>query len=171
MTGYGMPAGRRHQALIRLCRPVRPRRPWPCTITSRWGWQRWPAWWRQQQAGAATTTGTRPAPRLSLVRNTVLGRAVARAWGCRPVVGLLNLTMPSPPCGQQLRRIVTDALSSFRRGESAALLRGNDLLAGSDVVVCDTLTGNLLKMLGPTGRRCETQGSGYGRAWGRITSA
>ncbi|HHT01402.1 MAG TPA: glycine reductase [Firmicutes bacterium] len=119
----------------------------------------------------ATTTGTTASSRvLALVRNTVLGRAVARAWGIAdPVVGLLNLDGAQSALRllQQLRENgYRMRLAASRREESAALLRGNDLLAGSaDVVVCDTLTGNLLvKMLGAygAGGLTETQGSGYG---------
>lgn len=45
-------------------------------------------------------------------------------------------------------------------------MRGNDLIrATSDVLVCDTLTGNLLIKLfsaGLSGGEMETMGSGYG---------
>ncbi len=59
---------------------------------------------------------------------------------------------------------------SFRK-DGGSVLRGNDILAGScDVVVCDSLTGNILMKLFSaynTGGQHETVGWGYGPGIGR----
>jgi betaine reductase len=126
----------------------------------------------------ATTTGTASADRVeALVLNAVSGIAAAKAFGiARPSVGFLNLDGAARALSA-LRELVTagyDAdLASSSRGD--ALLRGNDILAGSvDVVVCDSLTGNaVIKMLSAftTGGRIEVTGSGYGPAVGENAPA
>ena len=56
--------------------------------------------------------------------------------------------------------------SDSLRADGGAVMRGNDLLAGTpDVMVCDSLTGNLLiKIFASftTGGNYETLGYGYG---------
>jgi betaine reductase len=117
----------------------------------------------------ATTTGTASPDRVeALVRNAVAGVAAAKAFGVsNPAVGFLNLDGAA-----SAHRIVRElagngygiSLAPSSRGD--ALLRGNDILAGSvDVLVCDSLTGNaVMKLLAAftTGGRMEVSGSGYG---------
>jgi hypothetical protein len=117
----------------------------------------------------ATTTGTTATDRVeAMVRNAISGAAVARACGIPdPTVGLLNLD--GAASALKILKDLTAAglplrLSASGRGD--ALLRGNDILAGSvDVLVCDSLTGNaVVKLLAayPTAGVLETAGSGYG---------
>lgn len=119
----------------------------------------------------ATTTGTSSAHRVeAMVKNAIYGIVAAKAAGVKtPKVGILNLD------GARAVEIVLKNLKSkgydIEFGESAradggAVLRGNDLLMGSvDVVVTDTLTGNILMKLFSSftsGGNYETTGSGYG---------
>jgi betaine reductase len=117
----------------------------------------------------ATTTGTSSADRVeALVRNAIAGVAAAKAFGVSdPSVGFLNLDGAS----RALRAVQDLAANGYAirlagssRGDP--LLRGNDVLAGTaDVLVCDSLTGNMIvKMLAAweTGGSVEVAGSGYG---------
>ena len=119
----------------------------------------------------ATTTGTTSTNRVEgMVLNAISGIAVAKATGIKnPTVGILNLDG-----ARQVERILTEIQSNgydFRfadslRADGGAVMRGNDLLAGTpDVMVCDSLTGNLLvKTFSSftTGGNYETVGAGYG---------
>ena len=117
----------------------------------------------------ATTTGTSSSDRVeALVRNVIAGVATAKAFGVRdPAVGFLNLDGVAR-AHRIVRELATNgygiSLASSSRGD--ALLRGNDILAGSvDVLICDSLTGNaIVKLLAAftTGGRMEVSGSGYG---------
>ena len=86
-----------------------------------------------------------------------------------------RFSAPSSAC----RKAATPSTSEAACGPTeAALLRGNDLLAGAvDVCVCDTLTGNVLMKLFSafnTGGSYEALGWGYGPSvgenWGKIVS-
>jgi betaine reductase len=129
----------------------------------------------------ASCTGTSAASRgEAMLRNAIYGIAVAKATGIEdPTVGILNLDGASTirRClGRMAERGYRINFAKSMRTESGALLRGNDLLAGSvDVCVCDTLTGNLLVKLFSaysTGGGYETLGWGYGPSvgenWDRI---
>lgn len=119
----------------------------------------------------ATTTGTTSTNRVEgMVKNAVSGIAVAKACGIEnPTVGILNLDG-----ARQVERILNDIkgngyeinFSDSLRADGGAVMRGNDLLAGTpDVMVCDSLTGNLLiKIFSSftTGGNYEISGSGYG---------
>lgn len=119
----------------------------------------------------ATTTGTTATNRVEgMVKNAISGIAVAKACGIKnPTVGILNLDG-----ARQVERILKDiqnngyefAFSNSLRADGGAVMRGNDLLAGTpDVMVCDSLTGNLLiKIFSSytTGGNYEISGSGYG---------
>lgn len=119
----------------------------------------------------ATTTGTSSTDRVEgMILNAVAGLATAKACGVAdPTVGILNLDG-----GRQVEmalKKLQDQGYNFRFAESAradggAILRGNDVLLGSaDVIICDTLTGNVIvKMLAAanSGGRYETLGYGYG---------
>ncbi|MDU1411249.1 MAG: glycine/sarcosine/betaine reductase complex component C subunit alpha [Clostridium sp.] len=119
----------------------------------------------------ATTTGTTSTDRVEgMVKNAISGIAVAKACGiAKPKVGILNLDG-----ARQVERILKEvqengydmSFSDSLRADGGAVMRGNDLLAGTpDVMVCDSLTGNLLvKVFSSftTGGNYETVGSGYG---------
>ncbi len=119
----------------------------------------------------ATTTGTSSAHRVEgMVKNAVYGIIAAKAAGVeRPKVGILNVD------GARAVEIVLKNLKAkgydiefgeSERADGGAVLRGNDLLMGAvDVVVTDTLTGNLLIKLFSSftsGGKYETTGSAYG---------
>lgn len=119
----------------------------------------------------ATTTGTSSAHRVEgMVKNAIYGIIAAKADGIEnPTVGILNVD-GARAVEIALKKMV-EAGYDIRFGESqradgGAVLRGNDLLTGAvDVVVTDTLTGNLLiKMFSSftSGGSYETTGYGYG---------
>lgn len=131
----------------------------------------------------ASSTGTSSSNRVeAMVRNAIYGIAAARADGiASPTVGILNLD------GAQTVLRALQKLSeggypikfgSSMRKEGGAILRGNDLLAGSvDVCVTDTLTGNVLMKLFAawnTGGDYEALGWGYGPStgenWNKVVS-
>jgi len=119
----------------------------------------------------ATTTGTTSTNRVEgMIKNAIGGIATAKAVGIsNPTVGILNIDGA---------RSVEKALKELKdkgygfdftgslRADGGAVMRGNDLLAGTpDVMVCDSLTGNLLiKIFASytTGGSYETVGYGYG---------
>lgn len=119
----------------------------------------------------ATTTGTSDTDRIqAMIKNAVYGIAAAQADGVdHPTVAILNVEG-----ARQVERHLNGMQSrgySFKWGESARsdgghILRGNDLIMGSvDVVVTDTLTGNILMKLFSaftSGGNYETSGYGYG---------
>ncbi len=132
---------------------------------------------RGKEVFLATTTGTTETRRAdAMVRNAVLGIAAAKACGIeRPTVGLLNLegARQAEAVLRQLRQKGYDiAFAESCRADGGRVLRGNDLLSGvCDVMVCDSLTGNLLqKMLSSftTGGGYESVGSGYGPGLGEA---
>jgi cellobiose-specific phosphotransferase system component IIB len=119
----------------------------------------------------ATTTGTTSTNRVEgMVKNAISGISVAKANGIKnPRVGILNLDG-----ARQVERILREvqeggygiSFTESLRADGGAVMRGNDLLAGTpDVMVCDSLTGNLLiKIFSSftTGGNYETVGAGYG---------
>ncbi|MEG2657314.1 MAG: glycine/sarcosine/betaine reductase complex component C subunit alpha [Clostridium sp.] len=119
----------------------------------------------------ATTTGTTSTNRVEgMVMNAISGISVAKANGIKnPRVGILNLDG-----ARQVERILKEvkdggydlSFTESLRADGGAVMRGNDLLAGTpDVMVCDSLTGNLLiKIFSSftTGGSYETVGAGYG---------
>jgi len=119
----------------------------------------------------ATTTGTAGGDRVEgMVKNAVYGIAAAKACGIeRPTVGILNLD-GARQVERALRRISESGyaveFAESARADGGAVMRGNDLLMGvPDVMVTDTLTGNLLmKMFSSfnTGGDYEATGWGYG---------
>jgi hypothetical protein len=119
----------------------------------------------------ATTTGTTSTNRVEgMVMNAISGIATAKSNGIKnPKVGILNVEG-----ARQVERILRDIQSNgyefdfaeSSRADGGAVMRGNDLLkATPDVMVTDSLTGNLIvKMLSSftTGGGYETVGAGYG---------
>lgn len=119
----------------------------------------------------ATTTGTSALDRIEgLVRNALYGIATAKACGvAEPTVGLLNID-GARQAEIQLQRLYANGypfrFAASGRSDGGAVMRGNDLLMGScDVMVTDSLTGNILMKLFSsytTGGSYESVGYGYG---------
>lgn len=119
----------------------------------------------------ATTTGTSSSHRVeAMVKNGIYGIITAKAMGIEnPTLGILNVDG-----ARQVERAFKDLSSKgykinfteSGRADGGSVMRGNDLLAGTpDVMVTDTLTGNILmKMFSSytTGGSYESSGYGYG---------
>ncbi|EOH80588.1 glycine/sarcosine/betaine reductase complex component C subunit alpha [Enterococcus malodoratus] len=124
----------------------------------------------------ATTTGTTSGIRNeAMVLNAINGIAAAKACGIQqPTIGILNIEG-----AKTVERSLTTlqengyelVFGESQREDGGKVLRGNDLPLGSvDVVVCDSLTGNLLMKLFSaysSGGNYETVGAGYGPGLGR----
>jgi len=119
----------------------------------------------------ATTTGTSDSERVaSMLKNAVYGQAVARALGVEnPSLGILNIE-GARLVEQKLLQLDKNGyninFAESARKDGGSVMRGNDLLLGTpDIMVTDTLTGNMLmKMFSAftTGGRYEASGYGYG---------
>ncbi len=119
----------------------------------------------------ATTTGTSATDRVeAMVRNAIAGIIAAKACGiAEPTVGIANVE-GARQCERILQSLSENGypirFADSARADGGAVMRGNDLLRGSaDVMVMDTLTGNLMmKMLSAftTGGGVESVGYGYG---------
>ena len=119
----------------------------------------------------ATTTGTSSSHRVeAMVKNGIHGIIAAKAMGIEnPAVGILNVDG-----ARQVERIYKELISKgysinfteSQRADGGAVMRGNDLLIGTpDVMITDTLTGNILMKVFSsftTGGSFESQGYGYG---------
>lgn len=119
----------------------------------------------------ATTTGTSAFKRVeAMVKNTIIGIATAKASGiAEPTVGILNIEG-----ARQVEKLLKElAANGYKinfansaRADGGCVMRGNDLLmATPDIMVCDSLTGNLLiKVFSSftSGGNQETSGAGYG---------
>jgi betaine reductase len=117
----------------------------------------------------ATTTGAASADRVAaLVLNAITGASVARSCGiAEPTIGFLNLDGAARAlllAHELVANGYAMKLMGSRRGD--VLLRGNDVLEGTvDVLVCDSLTGNVIVKLLSTftsAGRVEGVGDGYG---------
>lgn len=119
----------------------------------------------------ATTTGTTATHRVEgMIKNTINGISVAKACGIEdPKVGILNVD-GARGVERALKELQSRGynftFAESLRADGGSVMRGNDLLAGTpDVMVCDSLTGNLLiKIFASytTGGNYETVGYGYG---------
>lgn len=131
---------------------------------------------RGKEMYIATTTGTSSADRIEgMIKNALYGIITAKAAGVKnPTVGILNVD------GARQTEMALNKLqaggyqftwSASARADGGAVMRGNDVLQGTpDVLVCDSLTGNvLIKMLSAytTGGSFEAQGAGYGPGIGK----
>ncbi|HWQ30697.1 MAG TPA: glycine/sarcosine/betaine reductase complex component C subunit alpha [Negativicutes bacterium] len=119
----------------------------------------------------ATTTGTSSTHRVEgMVKNALYGIIAAKAIGIKkPTVGILNVDG-----ARQVERALVALknngydinFSESVRADGGVVMRGNDLLcAASDVMVMDTLTGNLMMKIFSaftTGGSYESLGYGYG---------
>lgn len=123
----------------------------------------------------ATTTGTSSAHRNeAMVLNTIAGIIAAKAAGIKePTVGILNVDG-----ARTVERALKDLqaggypihFAESDRADGGTVMRGNDLLRGTpDIMVTDTLTGNLLMKTFSsfqTGGNFEAVGDGYGPGMG-----
>jgi glycine/sarcosine/betaine reductase complex component C subunit alpha len=119
----------------------------------------------------ATTTGTSSPHRVeAMVKNGIYGIIASKAMGIEnPTVGILNVDG-----ARQVEKAFKDLKSNgydinfaeSGRADGGSVMRGNDLLTGQpDVMINDTLTGNLLMKVFSsyaTGGSYEAQGFGYG---------
>jgi len=119
----------------------------------------------------ATTTGTASSHRVeAMIKNALYGIIAAKATGIKdPTVGVLNLDG-----ARQVERALKELTANgykinfeeSGRSDGGAVMRGNDLLAGTaDVMVTDTLTGNIMMKVFSaytTGGSYESVGYGYG---------
>jgi len=119
----------------------------------------------------ATTTGTSATNRTeAMIKNGIYGVIVAKALGKKePTIGILNVDN-ARTVERALRQLDENGykinFGESKRSDGGLVMRGNDLLTGSvDVMVTDTLTGNILmKMFSSftTGGSYEASGFGYG---------
>ncbi|MGM0369498.1 MAG: glycine/sarcosine/betaine reductase complex component C subunit alpha [Bacillota bacterium] len=119
----------------------------------------------------ATATGTAATDRISaLLKNAISGIVAAKSIGIEnPTVGILNVD-GARQVEQALKDLQENGyqinFAETVRADGGCVMRGNDLLQGSaDIMVTDTLTGNLLmKVFGAftTGGSYESLGYGYG---------
>lgn len=119
----------------------------------------------------ATTTGTSSADRIEgMIRNAVHGEITAKACGIEnPTIGILNVD-GARQTEIALKQLVEQGydlnFAESGRSDGGCVMRGNDVLQGTpDVLVCDSLSGNILvKMLSSytTGGTYESVGYGYG---------
>lgn len=119
----------------------------------------------------ATTTGTASSNRIeAMVKNAIGGIISAKAIGIeKPTVGILNLdgARTVEKILKEIKAAGYDInLTESKRSDGGVVMRGNDLLLGTpDVMVTDSLTGNvLMKMFSSftSGGEYETSGYGYG---------
>jgi hypothetical protein len=119
----------------------------------------------------ATTTGTSSVNRVEgMIKNAIYGIITAKACGVsQPTVGILNVdgARQTEIALQKLKENGYDInFATSGRSDGGMIMRGNDLLtASADVMVMDSLTGNVLsKLLSSytTGGKYESMGFGYG---------
>ena len=124
----------------------------------------------------ANTTGTSSSDRIEgMIKNTIYGIITAKACGIQnPTVGILNVD------GARQTEMALNQLkeggyqfewATSARADGGAVMRGNDVLQGSaDVMVMDSLTGNvMIKMMSAytTGGSFESTGDGHGPGIGK----
>ena len=119
----------------------------------------------------ATTTGTSDTDRVrAMIRNAVFGIIAAKAEGiAEPTVGIANID-GARQCEKALLKLAEGGypikFAGSSRADGGCIMRGNDLLqASADVMVMDSLTGNLMiKIFSAysTGGGYESAGWGYG---------
>lgn len=119
----------------------------------------------------ATTTGTADTDRVAaMVKNAVYGIIAAKADGVKePTVGIVNID-GARQCERALRKLSKSGypikFAESVRVDGGDIMRGNDILqASADVMVMDSLTGNLMVKIFSsytTGGNYESLGWGYG---------
>lgn len=124
-----------------------------------------------RQMYLATTTGTSSVDRVEgMVKNAIYGIITAKASGVKnPTLGILNVdgARQTETALLKLKDNGYDIqFAESARADGGIVMRGNDLLtAAADVMVMDSLTGNVLtKMFSAytTGGGYESVGYGYG---------
>ena len=135
---------------------------------------------RGREMFIANTTGTSSGDRVEgMILNAVDGIIAAKACGVQnPTVGILNVD-GARQTEMALKELKEGGYefqwANSARADGGAVLRGNDVLQGTpDVLVTDSLTGNvLIKMLSAytTGGSFEATGFGYGRHRPRLRKA
>lgn len=124
----------------------------------------------------ATTTGTSSADRVEgMVKNAIYGIITAKACGIKnPTVGIANVdgARQVEIALKELKERGYDInFAQSDRADGGVVMRGNDLMiASADVMVTDSLTGNLLiKMFSAynSGGKYESVGYGYGPGIGK----
>lgn len=124
-----------------------------------------------RQIYIATTTGTSDTDRTSaMFKNAIYGVVAAKSCGVEePTVGILNLDS-ARAVERGLKELQNSGygikFGESQRADGGCVLRGNDLITGAvDVVVCDSLTGNVLMKLFSSftsGGSYEALGAAYG---------
>ncbi len=119
----------------------------------------------------ATTTGTSSTDNVEgMILNAVYGIITAKACGvAEPSVGIVNVN-GARQCEKALKQLADGGydihFAESSRADGGCVMRGNDVLQGSaDVMVCDSLTGNVLSKIMSsycTGGSFEAMGYGYG---------
>ncbi len=119
----------------------------------------------------STTTGTSDTDRtVGMIKNAIYGIVTAKALGNEnPTVGILNVDN-ARGVERALKKMKDNGydinFGTSGRADGGSVLRGNDIMLGSvDVMVTDSLTGNILmKLLSSytTGGKFEAVGYGYG---------
>ena len=119
----------------------------------------------------ATTTGTSDTDRTAaMIKNAIYGIIAAKADGVEePTVGIANID-GARQCEKALRQLRENGypikFAESSRADGGIVMRGNDLLRRSaDVIVMDSLTGNLMVKIFSsytTGGSYESLGWGYG---------
>ena len=129
-----------------------------------------------RQMFVANTTGTSSTDRIEgMIKNTIAGIITAKACGiAEPTVGILNVdgSRQTEMALNKLREGGYDfKWATSARSDGGSVLRGNDVLLGTpDIMVMDSLTGNVMvKMLSSftTGGTFESTGYGYGPGIGQ----
>ncbi len=124
----------------------------------------------------ATTTGTSATNRIeAMVRNAIAGIIAAKSIGIKkPKLGILNVegSRGTEKILKELKANGYDIdFAESARADGGSVMRGNDLLqATPDVMVMDSLTGNLMiKIFSSfsTGGSYEAYGYGYGIGLGK----
>ena len=119
----------------------------------------------------ANTTGTSSTDRIEgMIKNAIYGVIAAKACGkAAPTIGILNVdgARQTEKALKQLQEGGYDiAFAESSRADGGCVMRGNDVLQASpDIMVTDSLTGNILvKLLSSfaTGGSFEATGYGYG---------
>lgn len=126
---------------------------------------------RGREMYLATTTGTSSKHRVeAMVKNGIYGIITAKAMGIeKPTIGVLNVdgARPVEKAFKELSSNGYDVnFAESERADGGTVMRGNDLLTGtSDIMITDTLTGNILMKVFSsytTGGSYESAGFGYG---------
>jgi len=126
---------------------------------------------RGREMYLATTTGTSSPHRVeAMVKNGIYGIIAAKAMGIeKPTIGILNVD-GARPVEKAFKELASNgydvSFAESERSDGGTVMRGNDLLTGtSDIMITDTLTGNILMKVFSsytTGGSYESAGFGYG---------